>query len=98
MKTVHYILTLVLAASFMVACSKKADPIVITPAHFHNTIDKVTEVIIHDIFSPPVASRIYAYPTIAAYEIIASQNPSFTSLAGQLNYFIDLGGFIIKGN
>ena len=39
---------------------------------------------IHDIFSPPVASRIFAYPNIAAYEIIAQVNPAYTSLAGQL--------------
>lgn len=28
----------------------------------------VTEVIVHDIFSPPVASRIYLYTSLAAYE------------------------------
>lgn len=39
---------------------------------------------IHDIFSPPVASRIFAYPNIAAYEIIAQVNPEYNSLAGQL--------------
>ena len=37
------------------------------------------------IFSPPVASRVYLYPTIAAYEIIAAhQDESFNSLAGQV--------------
>lgn len=45
----------------------------------------LTDAIVHDIFSPPVASRIYAYPSIAAYEIVAANNPDFQSLAGQLN-------------
>lgn len=67
-----------------VACSKQQEPIEITPDHFHHTIDKVTEIIIHDIFSPPVASRIYAYPNIAAYEILASESSEFTTLTGQL--------------
>jgi hypothetical protein len=40
---------------------------------------------IHDIFSPPVASRIFAYPNIAAYEIVSQSNPKYKSLAGQLN-------------
>jgi hypothetical protein len=26
---------------------------------------------VHDILSPPVASRVYVYPNIAAYEMIA---------------------------
>lgn len=30
----------------------------------------LTEAVITDLFSPPVASRIYAYPNIAAYEIL----------------------------
>ena len=40
---------------------------------------------IHDIFSPPVASRIYAYPNIGAYEILALENDSYKSLVGQVN-------------
>ena len=59
-------------------------PIVIGPELLHASVDKVTEIMIHDIFSPPVASRIYAYPNIAAYEIIAQNNPEYKSLAGQL--------------
>ncbi|KEO75069.1 phosphatidic acid phosphatase [Anditalea andensis] len=47
----------------------------------------ITEVMIHDIFSPPVASRIYAYPNIAAYEIAVMADPKYKSLMGQLNGF-----------
>jgi hypothetical protein len=39
---------------------------------------------IHDIFSPPVASRIFVYPNIAAYEVIAQNNKTYLSLQGQL--------------
>jgi hypothetical protein len=40
---------------------------------------------IHDIFSPPVASRIFVYPNIAAYEIIAQNSKVYKSLENQLN-------------
>ena len=40
---------------------------------------------IHDIFSPPVASRIYTYPNIAAYEVLNAENGSYKSLSNQLN-------------
>ncbi|MEO0775049.1 MAG: phosphatidic acid phosphatase, partial [Bacteroidota bacterium] len=32
----------------------------------HQSMKKLTDVIVHDIFSPPVASRIYVYPSVAA--------------------------------
>jgi len=45
----------------------------------------LTDVIVSDIFTPPVASRIYAYPNIAAYEGIRFMDSTKVSLAGQLN-------------
>lgn len=48
----------------------------ITSKDYHNTIDKLTSIMVHDIFSPPVASRNYAYPNIAAY--IALENKTDT--------------------
>lgn len=71
---------------FIMSCSKgmKQEPIIISPEELHHSIDKIVEIMIHDIFSPPVASRIFAYPNIAAYEIIAQVNPEYNSLAGQL--------------
>ncbi len=50
----------------------------------HQSMKKLTDVIVHDIFSPPVASRIYAYPSIAAYEVLRQDHNSYQSLEGQL--------------
>src|SRR3569623_2703509 len=36
-------------------------------------------------YSPPVASRTFAYLTIAAYEAVAAGSSDLQSLAGQLN-------------
>ncbi|MCM4172839.1 phosphatase PAP2 family protein [Arenibacter sp. TNZ] len=77
-------LRLILLFAIIVSCDKKEELIVITPQDLHNSIHKVTEVMIHDIFSPPVASRIFAYPNIAAYEIIALNNDEYKSLVGQV--------------
>ena len=51
----------------------------------HESMHQLTKVMVHDIFSPPVASRIYAYPSIAAYEVIIQGSPSYKSLSNQLN-------------
>lgn len=52
---------------------------------FHKSVKQLTDIIVYDVFSPPVASRVYAYPAIAAYEIIQQASPTLTSLAGQIN-------------
>lgn len=44
----------------------------------------LTAVILHDVFAPPVASRIYAYSNIASYEAIAGVNHLKRSFAGKL--------------
>ncbi|MBT8272039.1 MAG: vanadium-dependent haloperoxidase [Flavobacteriaceae bacterium] len=60
------------------------EPIVIGSDDFFGSVDKVTEIMVHDIFSPPVASRIYVYPNIAAYEILAVNSDDYNSLNGQI--------------
>ncbi|RAP31677.1 phosphatidic acid phosphatase [Candidatus Marinamargulisbacteria bacterium SCGC AG-414-C22] len=53
---------------------------------YHKSVQNLTDVIVHDIFSPPVASRVYVYPNIAAYEIIRQHHvDQYKSLVGQLN-------------
>ena len=84
MKKILVVCTLV---QLLVACSteQKQEPIEITAEELHASVDKVTNIMIHDIFSPPVASRIFAYPNIAAYEIMALGNENYRSLAGQVS-------------
>jgi hypothetical protein len=72
------------------ACRNASEPIEITAEELHASVDKLTEVMVHDIFSPPVASRVYAYPNIAAYEIMAMQNDSYRSLKGQVSELKDI--------
>ncbi len=56
------------------------------PEIFQSAVKQLTDVIVHDIFSPPVASRIYAYPSVAAYEtILPAYQGKYRSLSGQLN-------------
>jgi len=54
------------------------------PELFQKSVKGLTDIIVHDIFSPPVASRIYAYPSIAAYEALVPGNPGLKTLSGQL--------------
>lgn len=75
---------ILIGLTLLSSCQKSA-PIAITQNDFNNAVDKVVEIMVHDIFSPPVASRIFAYPNIAAYEIVAIQNSRYKSLVGQIS-------------
>lgn len=55
------------------------------PEFFHRSMQQLTDVIVHDIFSPPVASRIYVYSSIAGYEAALHRDPAYQTLAGQLH-------------
>ncbi len=54
------------------------------PEFLHSALSAYTDVIVYDIFSPPVASRNYLYASIAAYETIRLTDPSEPSLAGKV--------------
>jgi hypothetical protein len=51
----------------------------------HRAMGQLTSVIVYDIFSPPQASRVYAYASIAAYEALRHGDSTYRTLAGQVN-------------
>jgi hypothetical protein len=87
------IIPLLILVLILNSCQEKVEekvemkPVEVASVEYQNAVDRVTEIMIHDIFSPPQASRIYVYPNIAAYEIIAQNDPTYKSLAGQISDF-----------
>ncbi|MFD0792969.1 vanadium-dependent haloperoxidase [Mucilaginibacter litoreus] len=87
MKAIH-ILALVFICFLAVSCKQKQKIKLKSDTDvLHENVDQLTQVIIYDAFSPPVASRIYGYTTLAAYEAIRFQNPKYNSIANQLKGF-----------
>lgn len=68
---------------------QKTDYWIITsdPKYLHQAMKSITDRMVHDIFSPPVASRVYAYTSIAAYEALVPFSENYMSLAGQIEHF-----------
>src|SRR3954468_14626559 len=66
---------------------KKTTPLLKDADVLHNNVDQLTQVIIYDVFTPPVASRIYGYTTLAAYETQRYADTSYSSIAAQLKGF-----------
>ena len=67
------ILFFVIILFLVTNCQKHYLPIEISSEDFHHAQDQLTSVMVHDIFSPPLASRVYAYSNIAAHEILAQE-------------------------
>ena len=80
MRQVLFILCLLVKCVFAQMPVNDAQPL-------HRAQKALTAVIVHDIFSPPVASRIYAYANIAAYEVLVKENKGYHSLHGQVKTF-----------
>ena len=88
MRTFKITLSTLLMVLLAFACQEKKDysQAISDGSYFHRAQKRITEVIIHDIFSPPVAARIYSYSSLAAYEVAAATDPThYASLMGQLN-------------
>ncbi|MFT6959677.1 MAG: hypothetical protein ACJA17_000771 [Polaribacter sp.] len=88
MSFLQKILFLITICTF-ISCQKEVTKIVITADDYHKAVAKLTEVMVHDIFSPPVASRVYVYPNIAAYEVLNSGDSNYKSLVNQVKGLVD---------
>lgn len=53
----------------------------------HSNVHQLTEIIIYDVFTPPVAARIYAYTSLAAYEAMRFADPASESIASRMKGF-----------
>jgi len=75
------LLTIIVIFSFTIQQAKAQDKAVV----LHELNDLLINTVMVDFFTPPVASRIYAYPNIAFYECIRLDDPALGSLSGKLN-------------
>lgn len=91
MQLVRLYVLVLLAGCLLAGCAEDVNPNYQEEAaeveRYHRSVKKLTDVIVHDIFSPPVAARIYSYSNIAAYEVMAAGNPAYQSLEGQIADF-----------
>jgi hypothetical protein len=83
------VFALVLIVAVVSSCSRSNDyeQVMKDNVLYSTVTGRLTDVMTYDIFSPPVASRIYAYAHLAAYETMAQGDSNYISLQGQLKGF-----------
>ncbi len=76
---------LIMLSLFLFGCeTQQPEEIELSANDYHNAVDRITDIMVHDIFSPPVASRIYAYTNIAALEVLNSADKQLPVLSPKL--------------
>ena len=88
MKFLSIITTIVLLG--LSSCQPKATPEeynakAADPQLLYDCSKTLTTIMIHDIFKPPVASRIYSYAYMATYEALRPGYSTYPALMGKLN-------------
>jgi hypothetical protein len=91
MKPLKKLFLIAIIALLSGACKQKTadeyNPKVNNPDFYHACVNQLTDVIVHDIFTPPVASRIYSYATLAGYEALVSGEKNYPSMVGKIKDF-----------
>jgi hypothetical protein len=83
-----YFLTFLSVISLLISCKPKGDYKAYTsdPVLYSKTVKELNNAVLGNNFPPMIASRVYVYSSIAAYETMAAGNDSFQSLAGQIKH------------
>ena len=76
---------LLISAAFFIYSKISADTKFVDN-YLYRCNEKLVEVVMEDLFNPPVSSRVYVYPNIAAYEVLAIGNSQLVSLSGQIKH------------
>jgi len=76
-----------LIAIALAGCTARPAPRLSDAEILHNNQDQLTQIIIYDVFTPPVATRIYVYSSLASYEALRFSQAGAASIAEKLNGF-----------
>lgn len=87
MKTLFYVLCVGLIFSACTSQQTEEKYTAKDAQYLHDCQKELTDIIVYDIFSPPVASRVYVYPMLAAYETARFSKSDSKSITARLNGF-----------
>lgn len=81
-------LSLLLLCLLMISCNSNNSTSTLSNQELpHQLVKKLTDIIVVDIFTPPVASRIYANCSLAMYEALRFEDKNSTSITSKLKGF-----------
>lgn len=85
-KSIQWCCLLMVSCLVAASCGKNHEKIA-DAAVLHQNQDQLTQVIIYDVFTPPVSSRIYVYSSLASYEAMRFAEKGNASITAKLRGF-----------
>lgn len=84
----RYFLAFATVFFLLISCKPKGNYKAYTsdPVLYSKTVKELNNAVLGNNFPPMIASRVYVYSNIAAYETMVAGNDSFQSLAGQIKH------------
>ena len=86
-KTIFAFFGFGLIVALIYSCKQKQQLSIDKTKLQNQCVYRLTDVIVYDIFTPPVAGRIYAYSNLAYYEAIRFKNTNANSITKKLKGF-----------
>jgi len=76
--------------SLMIGCTQPKQEVGINSAQLGKVIEKMTDIMVHDVTNPPLAARFFSYATLSGYDIVARHNKKLKSMHGRLNQYPEI--------
>jgi hypothetical protein len=72
------------------SCLLRREPPKFSNQHISAVINRMSDIMLHDITNPPLAARFFSYACLAGYEVVAQHDPRFRSMHGVLNNYPEI--------
>ncbi len=70
----------------LAACKEQQEkPVEFSSRQISEVIARMTDIMVHDVTNPPLASRFFSYACLAGYEVVSQHDSTYTSMYGVLN-------------
>src|SRR5438874_2188081 len=89
-KRSRLLLMMIASAFIFQSCHQQKQNIQFTSKNISNVIKEMTEIMLHDVTNPPLASRFFSYACLAGYEIVSENDSTVKSMHGILNDYPEI--------
>jgi len=89
-RTVHLFFTFIISGIVVTGCKQHSKKVQVTNKDISQVLSQMTELMVHDVTNPPLASRFFSYACLAGYEVVSENNTKFKSMYGVLNNYPSL--------
>jgi hypothetical protein len=86
-KIVHPLVAFIISLTVLFGCKQESKKGQLTNKDIGDVISQMTDLMVHDVTNPPLASRFFSYACLAGYEIVAQNNEKFKSMYGRLSSY-----------